>query len=74
MTRRPDPRRKVADEPKPHGTRRATAATMLLAEFLLLVWLGMTIIGDTAGRSALITGLLTILTVVGITWDQRRRQ
>ena len=46
---------------------------MLLAEFLLLTWLGLTVIGDTAGRSAVIAALLTVLTVVGISVDRRRR-
>jgi hypothetical protein len=46
---------------------------MLFAEFLLLTWLGMTVIGDTAGRSAVIAAILTVVTVVGITWDKRRR-
>ena len=46
---------------------------MLLAEFLLLTWLGVTVIGDTAGRSVVIAAILTLATVVGITWDQRRR-
>ncbi len=63
----------MADGSKPYGRSRATAATMLLAEFLLLTWLGVTIIGDAAGRSALIAAILTVLTVVGIIWDQRRR-
>ena len=50
------------------------AATMLFAEFLLLTWLGVSIIGDTAGRSALIAGILTGLTVAGVAWEQRRRR
>ncbi len=49
------------------------AATMLLAEFLLLTWLGVSVIGDTAGRSALIAAVLTAITVGGIAWEQRRR-
>ena len=50
------------------------AATMLFAEFLLLTWIGMSLIGDTAGRSLAIAALLTILTVAGVTWEQRRRR
>lgn len=64
----------MTDGSNPHGGRRATAATMLLAEFLVLTWLGMTIIGDTAGRSALIAAILTVMTVLGVIWDQRRRR
>lgn len=63
----------MAEGPSHHGGRRAVAATMLVAEFLLLTWLGMTVIGDTAGRSALIAAVLTVVTVAGIAWDQRRR-
>ena len=63
----------MADGSQPRGRGRATAATMLLAEFLLLIWLGMTVIGDTAGRSTAIAAILTVATAVGVTWDQRRR-
>ena len=63
----------MAGGSQPHGRGRATAATMILAEFLLLTWLGVTVIGDTAGRSAAIAAILTVVTVAAITWDKRRR-
>ena len=60
--------------PNPHGRSRSMAATMLFGEFLLLTWLGVSIIGDSAGRSALIAAVLTALTVAGVVWEQRRRR
>ncbi len=45
---------------------------MALAEFLLLTWIGMTVIGDTAGRSVTIALLLTAVTLLGLAWDRRR--
>lgn len=47
---------------------------MLLGEFLLLLWLGMTVVGDSAGRSIVVALLLTVITAAGVTWDQRRRR
>lgn len=41
---------------------------------MLLTWLGVSVIGDTAGRSALIAAALTLLTIAGVVWEQRRRR
>ena len=64
----------MATGPNPHGRSRTMAATMLFGEFLLLTWLGVSIIGDSAGRSALTAAVLTVLTVAGVVWEQRRRR
>ena len=61
----PEPRRR-------QGFHHAAVATMALAEFLLLTWIGMTVIGDTAGRSVTIALLLTAVTLLGLAWDRRR--
>jgi hypothetical protein len=55
------------------GFYHAAVIAMVLAEFLLLTWLGLTVIGDTAGRSLLIAFLLTTVTILGLWWDRRRR-
>ena len=44
---------------------------MAMALFLFLLWLGMTIIGDTATNSAAIAFVLTLIFVFSLYWQRR---
>ena len=45
---------------------------MAMALFLFLLWLGMTIIGDSATNSALIALVLTLIFIFSLYWQRRR--
>lgn len=64
-----DPRR-PAERPTPH---HAIVACMAIALFLFLLWLGMTIIGDSATNSAAIAFVLTVIFVFSLYWRRRPR-
>ena len=49
-----------------HFVRHAILATMALGLFLFLLWLGMTVIGDSARNSGVIAFLLTALFVYAV--------
>jgi hypothetical protein len=63
-----DPRR-PHDRPAPH---HAIVACMAMALFLVLLWLGMTVIGDNATNSAAISFILTIIFIFSLYWQRRR--
>jgi amino acid transporter len=62
-----DPRR-PHDRPAPH---HAIVACMAMALFFFLLWLGMTIIEDSATNSAVIAFVLTIIFVFSLYWRRR---
>lgn len=48
-------------DPRPGGNPRfspVVLASMAIGIYLLALWFGMTVVGDTAGRSALMAGLI----------------
>jgi hypothetical protein len=46
---------------------------MAMALFFLLLWLGMTVIGDSARNSTLIALALTVIFVFSLYWSPRSR-
>jgi len=54
--------------------RHAAVVAMAMALFFFLLWLGMTIIGDSARNSALIAFVLTMIFVFSLYWSPRSRR
>jgi len=65
-----DPRRPNERQPPNH----AIVVCMAMALFLFLLWLGMTIISDSATNSAVIALVLTIIFVFSLYWQRRPNQ
>jgi hypothetical protein len=53
------------------GPHHAIAVCMAMGLFFFLLWLGMTVIGDSARNSTLIAFALTLIFVVSLYWSPR---
>jgi hypothetical protein len=67
LARRPPPEERS-------GPHHAIAICLAMVLFFFLLWLGMTIIGDSARNSALIAFVLTMLFVFSLYWSPRSRR
>jgi len=56
------------------GLHHAIFICMAMAMFFFLLWLGMTVIGDSARNSALIAFVLTTIFVFSLYWSPRSRR
>jgi hypothetical protein len=67
LARRPPPEERS-------GLHHAIAICMAMALFFFLLWLGMTVIGDSALNSVLIAFTLTAIFVFSLYWSPRSRR
>jgi hypothetical protein len=67
LARRPPPEERS-------GPHHAIVICLAMALFFFLLWLGMTVIGDSARNSALIAFVLTMIFVFSLYWSPRSRR